>query len=144
MVRHADSELIICIKPTYNHTNLQLIPYTCHEIFTLIRWSYKATQKLRYLPSPCRAASNSIIDIQPEKATKQLQIHTCLHAHLYLYVPYIKQICQLYQLNTQICILMRHTASEFIMSIQQTFKHTNIQLILYDWLDSFTMISCSY
>ena len=77
--------------PVYMPT---LIHYACHEIFTLIKWSYKATPKLRYLPSICHAASNSIIDIQLEKATKQLQIHTCLHAHLYLYVPYFKQICQ--------------------------------------------------
>ena len=133
LVRHADSELIICIKPTYNPTNLQLIPYACHEIFTLIRWNYKATPKLRYLPSICHAASNSIIDIQPEKATKQLQIHTCLHAYLYLYVPYIKQICQSLSFqytsmyfNETYSFWIYHTYSTNF----QTYKHTTYSLWL--------------
>ena len=85
-------KLIICIKPTYNPTNLQLIPYACHGIFTLIRRSYKVTQKLRYLPSICHVASKLSRNIQPWKATKQLKFHSCLHAHMYLHVLYIEQI----------------------------------------------------
>ena len=50
-VRYADFELIICIKETYNPTKVQLIPHAYHDIFTLIRWSHKATSKLTYWPS---------------------------------------------------------------------------------------------
>ena len=88
LVRHADSELIICIKPTYIPTNVQLIHYACHGIFTLIRRCYKVTPKLRYLPSICHVALNSSINIQPWKSTRQLKFHTCLHTHMYLHIPY--------------------------------------------------------
>ena len=54
--------------------------------------------------------------------------------------PTLSRYANHYHFNTQVCILMRQTASEFIIRIQQIFKHTNIQLILYDWHDSFTMI----
>ena len=51
LVRYADSELIICIKETNKPTKVQLIPHACHGIFTLVRWSHKATSKQRYWPS---------------------------------------------------------------------------------------------
>ena len=36
LVRDIDFELTICIKQTYNPTNLQLMPNDCQDIFTLI------------------------------------------------------------------------------------------------------------
>ena len=91
LVRHAYSELIICIKETYISTNVQLISLACYDIFILIRWSYKATPKIRYWPSIHHVSSNKY---STRKSYKTTPISHLSHAHMYLHVPYIEQIYQ--------------------------------------------------
>ena len=72
-----------------NQTNLQsyklqLIPYACHDILTLIRWSNKATPKSRYLPSLFWVALNQSKKYPTMKSYKTTPMsHLSTWPHVY-------------------------------------------------------------
>ena len=87
--------------------------------------------QLRCIPSICHVGSNSSINIQQLKATKQAKFHTCLHAHTYLHVPYIEHICQSLSFqNMYISKICRFWNDHMHQTKLQSYKHTTNALWL--------------
>ena len=118
LVGHAYSELIICIKETYISTNVQLISCACYDIYISIRWSYKATPKIRYWPSIHHDSSNKHATRKSYKTTPISHLSTC--PHVYTCSLHCGDIPSIIIPSKKICKLVRNANSEMIICIKQS------------------------